>query len=247
MDVLEAIEKLRKDPDIVITGPDYSDKNKLRVYAKGGLIGKIYVGNHPAGKTELINPKYFPCFKSNGSEQSLESIVDHSEDALTTLCDNDYIRACKNALTERYEKKKAEGEKERHVQTRIVKHFMNHGSTWCIIDMEMQCPSEWFKGARFSKGTTRQPRFDMIVLNRDGIGIIELKVDNDNAKNIMSHYEHMAYMLRNKMAQECFLREIRRRIGIMEKYDLLSDHAQSFPLDRIWCGFLFAGGELTGA
>ncbi len=246
MEVFEAIEKLRKDPDIVITGPDYSDKNKLRVYAKGGLIGKIFVGTHSNGKSELINPDYFRYYKANGPGQSLEGIVSSSKDALVTLCDAAYIRACKNALTERYEKKTDEGEKERHVQTRIVKHFMNQGTTWCVIDMEMQCPSVWFKDANFSEGTTDQPRFDMIVLNHDGIGVIELKVDNENTKNMESHYEHMAYLLQNEKAQDCFIKEIQRRIGIMEKNGLLCQNAGSFPQDRIWCGFLFVGGGTKG-
>ena len=30
---------------IVVTGPDFTQKNKLRVYLNGGLIGKISVGN----------------------------------------------------------------------------------------------------------------------------------------------------------------------------------------------------------
>ena len=43
---------------IVIVGPDCTDKNKLRIYVNGGLLGKIYIGNNAKGRSKLIEEKY---------------------------------------------------------------------------------------------------------------------------------------------------------------------------------------------
>lgn len=242
MNVNEAIKKLQNDPDIILTGPDCSDPNKLRVYANGGLIGKIYIGNQPKGSTNLINPKYYIHF------EILKDIIENSKTPLETIVKEEYILACKQAIEKRFGKKKKDssekGEKERHVQTRIVKRFMGKCSDWCIADMEMQCPKSWFKGNKFSINTTKQPRFDMIVLNHDGVGIIELKVNNDNTDNMESHYEHMSYLLTNNEAQKTFLSEINRRVGILCDKGLLDKDVLEFPRNKLWCGFLFVGGEI---
>lgn len=251
MNVNEAIQKLQSDPDIIVTGPDCSDTNKLRVYANGGLIGKIYVGKHPNGSSDLISSGYYSYSETDGNKSKLENIVCRSKDTLSTLTSDEYISACKNAVEKRFGKKKddatEQGEKERHVQTRIVKQFMNHSGSWCVVDMEMQCPKEWFKGNDFSENTTEKPRFDMIVHNKDGIGIVELKVNNDNADNMESHYEHMEFLLTNSQGQKYFKDEIKRRINVLSENGLISKSIDDFPIDRIWCGFLFVEGGIDGA
>ena len=249
MDINEAIKKLQKDPDIIITGPDCSDINKLRVYANGGLIGKIYIGNRSDGSTELISKGYYNKSTKDGDKFILEKIVEKQKDPLEILVDDEYIHACKQAVENRFGKKKndssVQGEKERHVQTRIVKRFMSQIKDWCTVDMEMECPERWVIGNNFSANTTKQPRFDMIVLNHDGVGIIELKVNNDNIENLESHYEHMEFFLTNAATQQCFLDEINRRVDILVNNGLLDGSAMDFPRDRLWCGFLFVGGELS--
>lgn len=251
MDANEAIQKLQSDPDIIITGPDCSDTNKLRVYADGGLIGKIYVGKSPNGNSELISPGYYSYSEIEGNKTKLENIVCSSKDTLSTLISSEYIEACKYAVERRFGKKKndftKQGEKERHVQTRIVKCFMNHSGNWCVADMEMQCPKKWFEGNKFSENTTKQPRFDMVVLNKDGIGIVELKVNNDNADNMESHYEHMEFLLTNSQGRKYFMDEIKRRIDVLSANGLISKGIDVFPMDRIWCGFLFVEGGVDGA
>lgn len=249
MKAVEAILKLQTDPDIIITAPDCSDTSKLRVYANGGLIGKIYVGNHSNGGSKLISRGYYRYSEGDGNKTKLENIVCRSTDTLKTLVSNEYIEACKYAVEKRFGKKKGDmsdqGEKERHVQTRIVKEFMTRGEDWCVVDMEMQCPQHWFDGNHFSKNTTKQPRFDMIVVNENGIGIIELKVNNDNADNMESHYEHMEFLLRDMRGQGFFIDEIKRRIKILGENMLVNADVANFTLDRVWCGFLFVGGELS--
>jgi len=247
MNAKEAIKKLRIDSDIVITGPDCTDPGKLRIYANGGLIGKLYVGDRKNGVTELISSEYCKYPKPEGGNKELKNLVAAPGDAVATLASNKYIEACKKSVEARFGEKTSQGEKERHVQTRIVKRFMENGDNWCVVDMEVQCPKKWFAGNHFSKGTTAQPRFDMIVLNRDGIGVIELKVDNDNTDNMNSHYEHMTYLLDNSDCQTLFLDEMNRRITIMNKHGLLCKNAAAFPQNKIWCGFLFVGGGIDGS
>ena len=111
--------------------------------------------------------------------------------------------------------------------------------------MEMQCPKRWFDGNHFGPKTTKQPRFDIVVLNSDGVGIVELKVNNDNTDNMVSHYEHMEFLLTQKTAQGNFLKEINRRVTILCDNKLVNEEIKEFPLDRLWCGFLFVGGEYS--
>ncbi len=250
MNVKEAVKILKQDKDIVIAGPDYTDSNKLRVYVNGGLIGKIYAGDKQNGTHELISTGYFKYYQEETGEKSLEKIVSEAKEPLSVMVSKDYIRACKNAVESRFGKKKGDfsknGEKERHLQTRIVRYFMENGSDFAVTDMEIQCPKKWFTGNSFGKTTTDQPRFDMIVLSNDGVGVIELKVNNDNTDNMLSHYEHMEFLLTNKETKTNFLNEIRRRTQMMINCGLLDEKVIEYlKKNDLWCGFLFVGGKLT--
>ncbi len=251
MDKKKIIEQLlnNKELNIVVVGPDYNDgtKNKLRIYAMGGRIGRIYVGKRNDGKSELIDLDYCNyCSK-------LKDILDidnkenrSNEEIEKILISEDYLKLVKEALSIKW-KKKSENEKERDIETKIVKNFMKTENDWAIIDMEVQCPKEWLKTfipSYFDE--TKQPRFDLIVLNNQGLGIIELKVNNENCENLKGHYEHMAYIQRNP---DLFIKEMNRRIKILHKNELISDKTMAIfekqkDNFKIWCGFLFVGGGI---
>ena len=121
-------------------------------------------------------------------------------------------------------KNKTNKEKERDIETKIVKKFMNTNNDWAIIDMEVQCPKEWLNTLVVNEGETTQPRFDLIVINSKGLGIIELKVDEENCNNLKSHYKHMLYIQNNS---DSFIKEIKRRIEILKDYELISSFRKS--------------------
>lgn len=81
---------------IVIVGPDCTDKNKLRVYVNGSLLGKIYIGNNAKGRSELIDEKYDKSFLKTGKlknlieyakKNSLENDIIVSSEYLTLMCE----------------------------------------------------------------------------------------------------------------------------------------------------------------
>lgn len=104
---------------------------------------------------------------------------------------------------------------------------------WVALDMEFQCPGSWFekmnsdkeinKFSKKKKGNqeiTKRPRFDIITFSKEGIGIIELKVDNENCDNILSHYCHMKHILNNKESKTKFVDEIYRRIEYLKEFEI---------------------------
>jgi hypothetical protein len=250
-DIIGMCEELKKYEELVVVGPDCIDKNKLRVYANGGLLGKIYAGNAHNGKTKLMSDAYAkPKYDDSGTLEGIIKEARGKEDA--TLVKKEYVEVGINAIEKRFGEKKTkkQSEKERHVETRIVKNYMNTDKSWSVVDMEAQFSKTWFANHHFRKGTTVQPRFDLIVLNEEGLGIIELKVNNENCDNVTSHYDHMSHVLKNQTTSEKICAELGRRIEILKKYDLVSP--ETFKMyekikDKkmpVWCGFLFVGGTL---
>ena len=121
----------------MITGPDCSERNKLRVYMNGGLIGKIYAGDNPRGTHRLISDGYCEWYrKACPGDDKLREILDEAKGLngdrgklLDKMTGNEYIEACRIAVEKRFGNKEgygqsAEGgEKERHLQTRLVRHI----------------------------------------------------------------------------------------------------------------------------
>ena len=237
-----AIRELLNFEGVTIVGPDYSDKNKLRVYADGAKIGKIYVGPQSNGEHNLISDGYIGHYNASKEEKmgkDLKTIIENSRDILKTMTESEYITKSKIAIRQKF----GDDEGERSVETSIVKDFMNNTKVndWAVIDMEVQFPKKKFDGNTFSKKTTKQPRFDIVVVNNLGIGFLELKVNNKNVDNLNSHYEHMEFLLQKP---GWFLEEIKRRMKVIKPYNLINESLIDIALKtkNLWCGFLFVGG-----
>lgn len=273
----ELCKKLIKmDDEIVIVAPAYGDKNQLRIYKNGGLFGKIsHRETYINVKSELMTETYA---KYCSNEKKLNEFIKkakNEEDIIETFFNGEYLGLAKEALDNKWKKeknnnvKKEPKLKERNIETRIMRNFMHTNYDFITIDMEVQCPKEWFnnmtkdaeisfikeklktinKKGEIKEGLTEMPRFDIISFSDDGIGIIELKVDNDNTQNISSHYAHMKHLLNNEKGKKYFLREIKRRIAYLKKYDLVNEkiinkyEKEIFDNQKLWCGFLFIGGK----
>jgi hypothetical protein len=250
-DIIGMCEELKKYEEIVIVGPDFSKQDKLRVYANGGLFGRIYLGDDPNKKTELMSETYAKNHDKSGTLERIIKEAQGKEDA--TLVKKEYVEAGINATEKKFGKKETNdhGEKERHVETRIVKNDMNTDKPWSVVDMEVKFPKEWFQNNSFHEKTTKQPRFDLVVLNEDGFGIIELKVNNESCDNMRSHYDHMSYILESQTSSEKICAELGRRIEILKKHELVSpetfkmyERMKEKDKTPLWCGFLFVGGTL---
>ena len=222
---------------IVVTGPDFTQKNKLRVYLNGGLIGKISVGK---GKNDLLSSDYKNY--ANGYADDLKP--KKGKDTLDTLVSTEYLNAAAFATNNRFMKSNSnsEAEKERNIETQIVTKYMYHPrSNWRVIDMEVQCPKKWLDDAKLSPKTTRSPRFDLVVYSSEdkSIGIVELKVDNENCQNLLGHYEHMCHIASKKE----FVNEMIRRTEILKKYKVIDTDISIASDKKVWFGYLFVGGD----
>ena len=259
----ELCQKLNQNKKIVIVGPDFSHKNKLRVYNTGGRIARIYVGNRN-GKSELMDKKYATYCEKDAKKLERIIINATTEEQITnTILSKDYQELSQDAVDNRYGKKakKEDDDKERNVETQILKRFMNAENEWIAIDMEFQCPRKWFENMKNDKEIkklledkknkiTIQPKFDIITFSKEGIGIIELKVNNENCDNILSHYCHMKHILKNKdvtknFIDEIFINRIDHLInnGLINKNIIDKYREQIFNEKKLWCGFLFVGGN----
>ena len=252
------------DNEIVIVSPDYTKKNKMRIYKNGGLYGKIAHRDKSKNlKSELMTKEYAKYCSNESKLKEFINSANNEEDIIETFYKKEYLELAKEALNNKWKKEKDDRLKERNIETKIMRKFMKYNNGFITIDMEMACPKKWFQDMikdseiknikeklEYKNGKlTLIPRFDIISFSNEGIGIIELKVDNENTENISSHYAHMKYILNDKNAKISFLNEIKRRLYYLKKYELVNEKIinkyenEIFENQKIWCGFLFVGGE----
>ena len=143
--------------------------------------------------------------------------------------------ALKQKQDKAYSDKVNDDDTERTIET-LIMDFHNQKCGNAAIDMELQysiedhfgwtkikCPGQnykskmvyknktWYNEACFDNSKdTKSPRIDLMVLNEDGIGFVELKVDNANCENLGNHIRHMNYILSHK---DTFIQDAERRIG----------------------------------
>lgn len=240
---------------IVIVGPplgkdtdkEKEKETKLRVYYKGGLLAKIDID----GKIELMDEGYAKNIYCSNPEKLKEFIANPT---IETISNSLFLNLAEEAFDRRWKK-----EAERNVETQIVRKHMLTDEEWMIIDMEFQCPPSWFNNIdsdnelKNIENKTDREKFDLISFSKEGIGIIELKVNNKHCDNICSHYAHMKHILNNKESKTKFINEIHRRIDYLQKNELINSKIidkysdQIFNEEKLWCGFLFVGGGKSGS
>ena len=251
--------------NIVIVGPTLKEEKNpskhLRVYYRGGRLADIYAGPSKNGKSTLMSKAYKEQFKDNIEkkekfEKIVKDAVSNDDNLLEVLSDKEKFQLIKEAFEKKWTKVK-DSQKERDVETQIMRNFMISENDWIAVDMEFKCPGSWFEKMDSDKEIedmkenneiTDSPKFDIITISKEGIGIIELKVDNENCDNILSHYAHMKHILNNKESKTKFINEIHRRIDYLQKIELINSKIidkygdQIFNEEKLWCGFLFVGG-----
>ena len=239
----------------------------LRIYKKGGSFGIISISDD--NKSKLIDRKYA---KYCSNSQKLENYISEAkkdEDVVNTLLNEEYLKLANEAFSNKWKKKNENKEAERDVETKIMRKYMNADNDFITIDMEVKCPEKWFEtmtndkeieeiekklkkidaNGKEKNGLTYNAKFDIISFSEEGIGIIELKVENENTDNIESHYAHMKHVMNDENTKIAFLNEIKRRIPYLKKYKLIKDEIINkyekdiFDNKKLWCGFLFVGGD----
>lgn len=199
----------------------------------------------------MLNTDYDEYLLQKGKLKEIIDLATKNHTENNTFISPAYLENAIEAIEAKFSAKEKKDTvnaiKERYIETAIVRKHMKSNMQWSVIDMETQFPKNYFLNATFSKGTTKSPRFDLIVINETGFGIVELKVNNENCNNMQSHYEHMTYVLKYP---EKFRQEFQRRLEILKKFELINQETVSMYkklLDYgeipLWCGFLFVGGK----
>ena len=299
-EICKELKNIRKD--IVIVSPAYKTKkgkepeigDHLRVYLNGGIIGTIYDGIHPAGKSSLISKNYSNHYKNKteklmqlsfmelkdmanekgikelsklNTKEEFISILQQEEfkgmvstveltnkQVIEKLTSPEYIQLCYDVLQRKWTKNKnlldedkedLNERKERNIEAKILSQYINNKFSWNAIDMEVCFPKKYMEGHKFGDNTSEQPRFDIIAISKDGIGIIELKVNNESCSNLNGHYEHMCFV--RKKPQK-FLDGIKDKTEHLNVNRLISDEIYNqfikyYNEKKLWFGFLFVGGE----
>lgn len=256
---------------VVLAAPAHGNPNAIRLYMNGGGVGTIALNDRAV--TTGINIKEYAKYEKEIPD--IVYVVDKKSDAsefkrLDALISLEYLKYIQKATTAHSTKGNNDTDNERTIET-IIMDRRNQKSGNAAIDMEMQYSAkEHFGWTRFKQAgreypstmkyknhiwyneevfpdsdETKSPRVDLMVLNDNGIGFVELKVDNENCGNLSSHISHMEYILSH---QEVFIKDIVRRLSVVKDYDLLEPEMKP-NLDKwennhhIWCGILFVGEE----
>lgn len=252
---------------IVILGPDGTNRNMLRVYAYGGLIGRIateekkddnhhladidyakYLERADAEYVQYIFKKYPDLEKilgkSSGEKLSgrLQTILGQKNfDKAGMLFEAEYLDLILKAAKIRFTKEETGQLKERNVEFAVVKKHMRKEMEdgWCIIDAEYDT----------REGTEIEcaDKPDLVVYDiRKGFGLIELKYENNSTENLCKHYQAVHNMIENTGCEE-IIKELKRRCRFLADYGLIDrefyDCMENDSHSCLWQGFLFVGGK----
>ena len=238
-----------------VIGPSGSH-NSLRVYSYGGAVGRIGLGS---GGCSLCDRYYFSNYRNlyTDDERSLISNwIKNSkkkDNEITgkwvggVLDSDDYLELVLKALKKKFQKvnkskKEIQSEKERNIQMEILAKGNKGRSTWDIIDVETGVTRKWLKDASQIKNV-KKPDFVVYDRSRKQFGIIELKVNNDNTRNLGEHYSMFHALYEDP---DYFVTEMAGRASIMADYGLV-DFDPGDTVNKVWFGFLFVGGGIVGA
>ena len=134
------------DNEIVIVSPDYTDKNKMRIYKNGGLYGKIaHRDKFKNLKSELMTKEYAKYCSNESKLKEFINFANSEEDIIETFYKKEYLELAKEALNNKWKKEKDDRLKERNIETKIMRKFMKSNNGFITIDMEMACPQKWFQ------------------------------------------------------------------------------------------------------
>ena len=252
------------------TAPKFEPQHYLRAYMCGGDVGKIALD----GSVMTIGIKceqYAHKYKGIIPEEA--RILDPSSSATETsrlkaIVSDKYLKYAVAATAAYSLKSDENSEKERLVETMIMDYRYQHSGS-AAVDMEMQYSGRdhmgwtrdrkpgchyvverehlgktWYNEYEFAPDDTFSPRVDLMVLD-EGIGFVELKVDNENCENLESHINHMRYILTHK---DIFAADAERRLDVLNRCGLL-ENEMLYNLEKwrvtndIWCGILFVGQQ----
>lgn len=231
-----------KEQPVIILGPSGSEKTKLRMYAYGGLIGRIPTGT---GKCRLLSEAYKKYLSDSQDVEKLEEMF-QKENENDLLFSEAYLKLAVKAAENRFtkgNKTKDKNPRERSIQTRIVKKYMSEGTGCCVIDMEFHVTKQ--------KKMEKHSRADIVVFDEEkGFGLIELKYNNESCDNLDEHCNDYNKICSDRKISEKNEAELIRRAEYLADYGLIDSRYYEKMMEiknsgsaiGFWYGFLFVGG-----
>lgn len=227
-----------EEQPVIILGPSGSEKTKLRMYAYGGLIGTIPTGTENYG---LLNQEYKKYLSNPQDVEKLEKMF-QEEDKNGLLFSETYLELAVKAAKAKFTKE-GKNQKERNIQTQIVKKYMTEGTGWRVIDMEFRVPKQ--------EEMEKHSQVDIVVFDEEkGFGLIELKYNNESCDNLDEHCNDYHKICSDKKISEKNEAELIRRAEYLAKfglidpryYEKMKEIKNSGSPIGFWYGFLFVGG-----
>jgi len=257
----ETNDTLLRNP-FTIMGPNGNgNKEKLRIYAYGARVGNIEV-NTKGLTCQLFDKKYIENHLEdlNESDKTLTEKwrKDNTAKKGTYICGawcrevigtEDYLRLALQAAKHKFHKKKKNEnkefyEKERNIQTQIIREYMKSDTSWSIVDAETGITKDWVKKSYVIKNV-KKPDFIVFDNNRKEFGIVELKYMNDSTTNLKEHYDLFYEVYQQP---QVFVKKLSYRMQVLAKYNLLKKEYGDVEIsEKVWFGFLFVAGGREGA
>ena len=219
------------DCPITIAPPCLGAKNKFRIYAYGGEIGRI--ATHPRSKCTVLSVAYIKYLPDEKDREELTQLIKKYADCFESLLVMPrYIDLAVKAAKARF------ASRERSVENEILHRYMKLGGrNWCVVDME-------FRGSKELDLGGGKP--DLVVYDHEinQFGIIELKYNNKSTENKDKHFSDFLKICCNTQKHIAFNREMKRRVNKLLEYNLTDDILIDWQEENpVWFGFLFVDGD----
>lgn len=266
-EILEEIKKLMNyaskaggteeiEKPILVLAPKMKEPGKestsLRVYAYGGLLGRIPTARNKKGA--LMSQKYLKYLPENTEEKAkIEEMLRNPkaqtrEQRIHTLLSEEYLDLALEACRRRFTSKKG-NPRERWIETELIKKYLNNKDRWIPIDMEFAFPKQWVGDKK------KCVRPDIVIYDKNAVAfrMIELKCDNkscDGKSGLFEHYQDAMDIIisshRDEIIAECF-----RKMEYLRDYGIISGEAWKEVLEStdrksvdLKFGCFFIGGKL---
>lgn len=247
--------KTTREKPIIIIGP--AESKHLRVYAYGGLIGRIPLAESKA-EYHLADDDYKKSLDSNEAELLEKFLAWKRKQPAApglspkkALVNTDYLNLICKAAQQRFSSKK-KSRQERNIQVKIAKQSMDSSAENVVCDMEhcvqaAEYAQQCQKMPQYKGKKSKKPKFDLITIDRNGrIGFIELKINGNACRGgsgVREHYEDAQICMQSSFVKK----RIKHRYNVLSENGIIEgakiEETAAENSEDAFFGFLFHQGE----
>jgi hypothetical protein len=225
----------------------------LRVYAYGGLIGRIPLEGSKA-EYHLADDDYKKLLDFNEAELLEKFLAWKKKQPANpglspkkALVNTDYLNLICKAAQSRFSSKK-KSRQERNIQVKIAKQSMASSAANVVCDMEhciqaAEYAKQCQKLPQYKGKKSKKPKFDLITIDRNGrIGFIELKINElacRGGSGIREHYEDSQICMQSSSVKK----RIKHRYNVLSENGIIEgvkiEETAAENSEDAFFGFLF--------